>query len=63
MKLLFDENLSPRLIDVLRDEYPDSSHVHLVGLGSSDDVAIWAYARIPTSVRTVSGLLSSTIFS
>lgn len=45
MKLLFDENLSPRLIDILRYEYPDSSHVHLVGLGSSDDVAIWDYAR------------------
>lgn len=45
MKLLFDENLSPRLIELLRDEYPDSSHVHFVGFGSAPDVAIWSYAR------------------
>ena len=45
MKLLFDENLSPRLAAVLADIYPGSSHVHQCGLGSTDDSAIWQYAK------------------
>ena len=45
MKLLFDENLSPRLAEVLADIYPGSNHVHQCGLGSSDDVTIWDYAK------------------
>ena len=45
MKLLFDENLSPRLPRALADLYPDSAHVHECGLGSADDSAIWQYAK------------------
>ena len=45
MKLLFDENLSPRLVGALADVYPDSAHVHQCGLGSTDDAAIWKYAK------------------
>ena len=45
MKLLFDENLSPRLAEALADVYPGSNHVHQCGLGSSDDAAIWDYAK------------------
>ena len=45
MKLLFDENLSPRLVGVLADVYPGSVHVHQSGLGSTDDAAIWKYAK------------------
>lgn len=45
MKLLLDENLSPRLIDQLSDLYPGSAHVHQCGLSSTDDVAIWEYAK------------------
>ena len=45
MKLLFDENLSPRLAKALADVYPDSAHVHQCGLDSSDDLAIWQYAK------------------
>ena len=45
MKLLFDENLSPQLVQLLADLFPDSTHVHLCGLGSSGDDAIWEYAR------------------
>ncbi|WP_169222276.1 DUF5615 family PIN-like protein [Brasilonema sp. UFV-L1] len=29
MKLLFDHNLSPRLVVHLADVYPDSNHVYL----------------------------------
>jgi predicted nuclease of predicted toxin-antitoxin system len=45
VKLLFDENLSPRLPGVLADAYPGSVHVHTVGLGNGDDSAIWKYAK------------------
>ena len=45
MKLLFDENLSSRLVGALADQFPDSSHVSLVGLASATDQEIWAYAR------------------
>ena len=45
MKLLFDHNLSPRLVDHLVDIYPDASHVSLVDLESASDVQVWTYAR------------------
>ena len=45
MKLLLDENLSPRLPEALADIYPGSNHVHQCGLGSSDDATIWDYAK------------------
>jgi predicted nuclease of predicted toxin-antitoxin system len=44
MKLLFDENLSPRLVRLLADVYPESTHVHLLGMDRSTDTEIWAYA-------------------
>jgi len=31
MKLLFDENLSPRLVEALASEYPGSAHVRNAG--------------------------------
>ena len=45
MKLLFDENLAPRLAPALEGLFPDSAHLHALGLGSADDVAVWQYAR------------------
>ena len=45
MKLLFDENLSPRLPRVLADLFPGSTHVHECGLGSADDDTIWQYTK------------------
>ena len=44
MKLLFDENLSPRLVRMLADVYPGSSHVHELGFGANPDTAIWNFA-------------------
>ena len=41
MKLLFDQNLSPRLCDRLRDIRTDPVHVRTVGLAAADDSAIW----------------------
>jgi predicted nuclease of predicted toxin-antitoxin system len=40
MKLLFDQNLSPRLPRLLDDIYPDSVHVRDVGLRDADDLMI-----------------------
>jgi predicted nuclease of predicted toxin-antitoxin system len=45
MKLLFDQNLSPRLVRLLADIYPESIHVREVGLHDADDSAIWQYAK------------------
>ena len=45
MKLLFDENISPRLVAALEDVYPGSAHVHDCGLGSADDLTVWRYAK------------------
>ena len=45
MKLLFDENLSPRLVQALGLEYPGSAHVRTLGLQGATDDAIWELAR------------------
>ena len=46
MKLLFDQNLAPRLVHNLADIYPDSVHVREVGLRDADDSVIWEYAKL-----------------
>ncbi len=45
MKLLFDQNLSPRLVNRLADLYADSTHVYLIGLDQAPDATIRNYAR------------------
>ena len=45
MRLLFDEHLSQKLVDLLSDIFPDSKHVKDVDLTSVDDRKIWEYAR------------------
>jgi predicted nuclease of predicted toxin-antitoxin system len=45
MKLLFDENLSPRLVRLLGDLFPESVHVREVGLQAADDPVVWNYAE------------------
>ena len=44
MKLLFDQNLSYRLVKALQDEYPDSKHVRDIGLSRAADSVVWSYA-------------------
>jgi len=44
VKLLFDENLSPRLVQRLEPAYPGSTHVDLVGLHGKTDAEIWEFA-------------------
>ncbi|MEX2204605.1 MAG: DUF5615 family PIN-like protein [Myxococcota bacterium] len=45
MRLLLDENLSPRLVDTLRAEFPETDHVRNVGLRGGSDDEIWQFAR------------------
>jgi predicted nuclease of predicted toxin-antitoxin system len=45
MKLLFDQNLSPRLVTQLADLYPDSNHVYPLGLDRVSDHEVFEYAR------------------
>jgi predicted nuclease of predicted toxin-antitoxin system len=45
VKLLFDENVSPNLVGLVRDEYPGSTHVRDVGLRGATDRRIWEHAR------------------
>lgn len=44
LRLLFDQNLSSRLVRLLADIYPGSVHVRGLGLHESDDEVIWQYA-------------------
>jgi predicted nuclease of predicted toxin-antitoxin system len=41
LKLLLDENLSPRLIAAIGDLYPGSAHVEDCGLVSTSDYLVW----------------------
>lgn len=45
MKLLFDENLSHKLVRLLADIFPNSVHVREVGLKAADDPVVWEYAK------------------
>lgn len=45
MKLLFDQNLSPRLVESLADIYPGSAHGATIGLDRADDGQVWNHAR------------------
>jgi predicted nuclease of predicted toxin-antitoxin system len=44
VKLLFDQNLSFRLVEAVEDLFPDSSQVRLLGLDQATDREIWSYA-------------------
>jgi predicted nuclease of predicted toxin-antitoxin system len=44
VNLLFDQNLSHRLVRSLTDIFLNSEHVRNVGLGRAHDDAVWQYA-------------------
>jgi len=44
VKLLFDENLSFRLVGLLAADFPDSTHVTTAGLAGASDAAVWEFA-------------------
>lgn len=45
MKLLLDQNLSPRLADELGSAFHGTTHVREFGLSRAPDLEIWDFAR------------------
>ena len=45
MKLLFDQNISYRLVQTLSELYPESTHVRLINLQSAGDEEVWNFAK------------------
>lgn len=45
MKLLFDQNISYRIIKILPDKFNGSSHVKMDGLINAPDREIWEFAK------------------
>jgi predicted nuclease of predicted toxin-antitoxin system len=46
LKLLFDQNLSRKLVNRLADIFPDASHVQFHKLTDADDTEIWEFAKM-----------------
>jgi predicted nuclease of predicted toxin-antitoxin system len=44
VRLLFDQNLSHKLVNRLGEVFPDSQHVRDVGLADADDTSVWEFA-------------------
>lgn len=45
MKLLLDENISPKLAVTLSDIFPDSAHVRQFGITQQGDLDVWGFAK------------------
>lgn len=45
MKLLFDQNISYRIIPKVADVFPQAKHISQVGLANAEDVDIWLFAK------------------
>ena len=45
MKLLFDQNLSRKLVSKLSDIFPNSSHIQFHQLAEANDSEIWEFAK------------------
>lgn len=46
MRLLFDQNLSRKLVGRLADVFPDCSHVRFHDLADKTDTEIWEFAKV-----------------
>ena len=45
MKLLLDQNISRKLVDLLNDLFPESGHISTILSENSDDREIWNFAK------------------
>lgn len=45
MKLLFDQNISPKIVRQVEKDFPDSKQVRHVGLEDASDTVIFDYAK------------------
>ncbi len=46
MKLLFDQNISFRIVSKLKSYYTDCKHISDVGLNDTEDHIIWQFALV-----------------
>jgi predicted nuclease of predicted toxin-antitoxin system len=60
VKLLFDANLSHKLVGILAPDFPDCTHVRDIGLRAAGDGQIWNHARTD-GFLIVSKLINSLI--
>ena len=44
-KLLFDQNISYRIVKKLKDDFPECKHISDVELKDEEDPEIWNYAK------------------
>lgn len=44
-KLLFDQNLSYRILKQIEHLFPDSNHVRHLQLDQADDLTVWQFAK------------------
>ena len=52
MKLLFDQNISFRLIRKIAHQFPDAKQVRHLQLEDFTDFQIWEYARMKKDIRS-----------
>ena len=45
MKLLLDENVSSKLVNLLIQAFPESTHIDLLEMRGTTDTNIWEYAK------------------
>ena len=45
MKLLFDQNLSAKLVKELENLFPHSKHLQDLSLEKANDIEVWEYAK------------------
>ena len=45
MKLLFDQNISRKILPLISEKFPNSDQVYRLGLQESNDDEIWDYAK------------------
>lgn len=46
MKLLFDQNISFRIVKLIQDKFPDTVQVRELRLEGKSDFEIWNYAKV-----------------
>jgi len=45
LRLLFDQNISFRILKLIEDLFPESVQVRMLGLEDKSDIEIWNFAR------------------
>jgi predicted nuclease of predicted toxin-antitoxin system len=45
LRLLFDQNISYRIVKKVKELFPESNHVQSVGLNGASDNTIWNFAK------------------